>query len=94
MRYIHNDGGRAAAGFKGSTGDCVCRAIAIASGRPYAEVHKRLAEGNGSQRMIKSNIRRYRRHGGEKAKPDKVSTARASGSGTTSARSDSIGRRR
>jgi hypothetical protein len=34
---------------------------------------------HGSQRMTKtsqeSNIRRYRRHGGRKAKPDKVSTA-------------------
>jgi hypothetical protein len=27
-----DDGGRGAAGFKGKTGDCVCRAIAIATG--------------------------------------------------------------
>jgi hypothetical protein len=38
-RWIFNDGGRAAAGFKGSTGDCVTRAIAIATGRPYREVY-------------------------------------------------------
>jgi hypothetical protein len=37
-RFIYNDGGRAAAGFKGETGDCVCRAIAIATGKPYREV--------------------------------------------------------
>ena len=37
-----NDGGRAAAGFKGSTGDCVTRAIAIATERPYLEVYEAL----------------------------------------------------
>lgn len=33
--FIFNDGGRAAAGFRGKAGDCVCRAIAIAAERPY-----------------------------------------------------------
>ena len=42
MLVIHNDGGRAAAGFRGTTGDCVCRAIAIASGKPYGEVYDAL----------------------------------------------------
>jgi hypothetical protein len=37
--FIYNDGGRAAAGFKGTAGDCVARAIAIASGKPYQEVY-------------------------------------------------------
>lgn len=35
MQFQYNDGGRAEAGFKGTTGDCVCRAIAIATERPY-----------------------------------------------------------
>lgn len=48
--FTYNDGGRAAAGFKGSANDCVCRAIAIVSGIPYLEVYKRLASGAGSQR--------------------------------------------
>lgn len=39
MTFIYDDGGRAAAGFKGSTGDCVCRAISIAAERPYREVY-------------------------------------------------------
>lgn len=39
MTWVYDDGGRAAAGFKGSTGDCVTRAIAIATGRPYREVY-------------------------------------------------------
>lgn len=50
MDFCHDDGGRADAGFKGKAGDCVCRAVAIASGRPYAEVYKRLADGMGAQR--------------------------------------------
>jgi hypothetical protein len=37
--YIYDDGGRAAAGFKGQTGDCVTRAIAIAARLPYHEVY-------------------------------------------------------
>lgn len=48
--FKFNDGGRKAAGFKGEAGDCVCRAIAIASGRPYKEIFDRLAEGNVTQR--------------------------------------------
>lgn len=39
MRYEYNDGGRRAAGFKGDTGDCVVRAITIATGKPYREVY-------------------------------------------------------
>ena len=50
MRHIRNDGGRAEAGRRGSTGDCVTRAIAIASGRPYDEVYQALAAGNAGQR--------------------------------------------
>jgi hypothetical protein len=57
MTFQHNDGGRAAAGFKGAAGDCVARAVAIASGRPYAEVYARLAEGTGSQRAGKKGKR-------------------------------------
>jgi hypothetical protein len=51
--FVVDDGGRAAAGFKGEANDCVCRAVAIASGRPYAEVYRRLAEGNAKQRITK-----------------------------------------
>lgn len=38
MEYIYDDGGRSRY-FKGVTGDCVCRAVAIASGRDYKEVY-------------------------------------------------------
>lgn len=57
MQFVQNDGGRAAAGFKGKAGDCVARAIAIASGRPYREVYDRLAAGNASQRITKQTKR-------------------------------------
>lgn len=39
IRFVQNDGGRAAAGFKGNAGDCVTRAIAIATGSPYTLVY-------------------------------------------------------
>lgn len=58
LRFIRNDGGRAEAGFKGKADDCVCRAIAIASGRPYAEVYKRLADGMGAQRTSRRGPKR------------------------------------
>jgi hypothetical protein len=50
MRFIYDDGGRAAAGYQGSAGDCVCRAIAIAAEMPYEEIYQRLASGAGTER--------------------------------------------
>jgi hypothetical protein len=37
--FVFDDGGRAAAGFRGFTDDCTTRAIAIATGKPYREVY-------------------------------------------------------
>ncbi len=42
MKFVLNDGGRAAAGFKGRTGDCVTRAISIATGMDYTTVYQSL----------------------------------------------------
>ena len=53
VTFIRDDGGRAAAGFPGPVGDCVVRAVAIASGRPYAEVHARFRIGTGRVRHSK-----------------------------------------
>ncbi len=53
MEFKYNDGGRAIAGYKGSAGDCVCRAICIATGKPYEEVYEILAQGNKTQRKGK-----------------------------------------
>jgi hypothetical protein len=47
MEFVFHDCGRLAAGYKGGTGDCVTRSIAIATGKPYQEVYdalNRLAE--------------------------------------------------
>jgi hypothetical protein len=62
MLFIEDDGGRKAAGFKGKAGDCVARAIAIASGQPYAKVYKRLAKGNATERVTKRTPRFAPRH--------------------------------
>lgn len=42
--FTYNDGGRYAAGYKGNTGDCVTRAIAIVTGKPYKEVYDKMNE--------------------------------------------------
>lgn len=42
MRWVCTDGGRLAAGFKGEARDCVCRSVALATGRPYAKVYDEL----------------------------------------------------
>ncbi len=62
MEFIFNDGGRAAAGFKGVTGDCVCRSIAIAAEKPYKEVYDKInefakCERTGKRKRGKSNAR-------------------------------------
>jgi len=46
LEFIHDDGGRQAAGFQGGAGDCVVRAIAIAAERPYLEVYEALRNAN------------------------------------------------
>ena len=55
MTFTYNDGGRAAAGYKGSTGDCVVRAVAIATQQPYQTVYDALAKGMGTQRKSKND---------------------------------------
>lgn len=41
-----NDGGRTAAGFKGKTGDCAVRSIAIATNLPYKKIYDDLYKAN------------------------------------------------
>ena len=62
MRFVYDDGGREAAGFKGQTGDCVCRAISIATEKPYREVYDLIneygkKERTGKRKRGKSNAR-------------------------------------
>lgn len=59
MQFIYCDGGRAAAGFKGQTGDCVTRAIAIATGMPYKEVYDLVNEfGRQTVKVVKGRLKR------------------------------------
>lgn len=44
MKLIYHDGGRAQAGYVGDAGDCVTRAIAIATQLPYQQVYDALHE--------------------------------------------------
>lgn len=53
MRFQYNDGGRADAGYKGHAGDCVVRAVAIVTGKPYQEIYDALSEGSRTQRLTK-----------------------------------------
>ena len=62
MNYIYDDGGRSKAGYKGKTGDCVCRSIAIATGMPYREIYDLInetakMERTGPRKRKKSNAR-------------------------------------
>ena len=62
MRFQYNDGGRAEAGYKGTAGDCVTRAIAIATGKSYQEVYDALndigkTERTGKRKRGKSSAR-------------------------------------
>jgi hypothetical protein len=54
IEFVYNDGGRAEAGYKGTAGDCVCRAIAIATEKPYKEVYI------GLNALLKANIKKFK----------------------------------
>ena len=56
MNYQYDDGGRSEAGYKGETGDCVTRALAIATGKPYQEVYSTINALAVSERHGKRGI--------------------------------------
>lgn len=58
MQFVFDDGGRSAAGYKGFTGDCVTRTIAIVTGKPYQEVYDALSDLGRSERTGKRKKRR------------------------------------
>lgn len=55
MKFIHDDGGREAAGYVGATGDCVVRAVAIAMQQDYQAVYDALTEVEKGRRRSKHN---------------------------------------
>ena len=52
--YVFDDGGRKAAGFKGTAGDCVTRAVAILTGTDYRQVYNDAAALNLESRGTRS----------------------------------------
>jgi hypothetical protein len=62
MPFARDDGGRAAAGYRGTADDCVCRAAAIVTGRPYQEIYDLInelgrAERPGKRQRSRSSAR-------------------------------------
>lgn len=62
--YVFHDGGREVAGFRGKARDCVTRAIAIATERPYLEIFNTMTEGQASVRRTKRRKTRRKNAGG------------------------------
>ena len=58
MNFVFHDGGRAAAGYRCATGDCVTRSIAIATGKPYQEVYDALNRLGQTERITKRKKKR------------------------------------
>jgi hypothetical protein len=54
MEYVYSDGGRAKAGYRGDTGDCATRAIAIATGLDYQTVYNLVNEHGKKERRSKN----------------------------------------
>ncbi len=46
LKFEVDDGGRAAAGYKGQAGDCVVRSISIVTGMPYQKIYDDLLKAN------------------------------------------------
>jgi len=63
LPWVYSDGGRAAAGLRGSAGDCVTRAIAIATELPYRRVYDELNEQAESERVTQGHRRSSARSG-------------------------------
>ena len=59
IKFIKNDGGRAAAGYRGRARDCVARAIAILTGNEYEVVYGIVAlinRENGGKRSARNAV--------------------------------------
>jgi hypothetical protein len=56
MKFQYDDGGRQQAGYKGKTGDCVVRAIAIAAGLPYQMVYDLIGKHASYEHITKRHL--------------------------------------
>ena len=57
MKFNYNDGGRSKY-FEGKTGDCVCRAIAIANDMDYMDVYNLIKEYSKDEKITKRRKRK------------------------------------
>jgi len=55
MEFVYDDGGREAAGYKKMSGDCVSRAIAIATEQDYKDVFEFLSSKCSTQRKTRKS---------------------------------------
>lgn len=64
LPYVYDDGGRAQYfhGNPDNAGDCVCRAVAIASGRDYKQVYNalRAAIGSSPRNGVNTRTKKYK----------------------------------
>jgi len=81
VNFVCHDGGRAAAGYKGSTGDCVTRSIAIATGQPYLEVYDALNELGQNERIGKRKKRKSNSRPASTGRAIRDTSSRSAGSG-------------
>lgn len=58
MRFRYNDGGRKAAGFKGTADDCACRALAIATELSYKEAYDLINDYGKRERLTAKRRKR------------------------------------
>ena len=63
MSFLFDDGGRAAAGYKGDTRDCACRSIAIVTGLPYQQVYEMIIKYAAAERPRGKTARSHPRTG-------------------------------
>jgi hypothetical protein len=76
VTWVYDDGGREAAGFAGTTRDCVTRALAIAMQRPYREVYDALT-------ALMQQSRRFATKTARTGVPDSASRAYLTAAGWT-----------
>jgi hypothetical protein len=72
MDFVYNDGGRAAAGYKGRAGDCVVRAIAITTQKPYQEVYDAI----NALALAGSAVKRFKLQKGPRSVQERIRTAK------------------
>lgn len=72
MRFVYDDGGRSKYFKAGEVGDCVCRAISIATGKDYKEVYDLINEYAKQERRSRKHSRSSARNGVQKQTSRKV----------------------